>query len=80
LLVSENWYPDWRATVDGKPGTVRRADHTLISVDLPPGAREVELVFDSPTYAKGKMVSLAALLVALLMTAVPMVMARRKVA
>jgi hypothetical protein len=80
LLVSENWYPDWRATVDGKPGTVRRADHTLISVDLPPGAREVELVFDSPTYAKGKMVSLAALLVALLMTAVPLVMARRRVA
>jgi uncharacterized membrane protein YfhO len=59
---------------------VRRADHTLISVDLPAGAREVELVFDSPTYATGKMISLAALLVALLMTFVPMVMARRQVA
>ncbi len=80
LLVSENWYPDWHATVDGKAGTVRRADHTLISVDLPAGAREVELVFDSPTYATGKMISLAALLVALLMTFVPMVMARRQVA
>ncbi len=80
LLVSENWYPDWRATVDGSAATVRRADHTLISVDLPAGAREVELVFDSPTYAKGKMVSLAALLLALAMTVVPLVLTRRRAA
>lgn len=76
LLIAENWYPDWHATVDGKPGTVRRADHTLLSVDLPAGAREVQLVFDSPTYAKGKLVSLASLIVALLMTMLPLVRAK----
>jgi hypothetical protein len=78
LLVSENWYPDWHATVDGKPGVVRRADQSLISVDLPAGAKTVELVFDSPTYAKGKMVSLAGLLFATLMTIVPLVLMRRR--
>jgi hypothetical protein len=77
LLISENWYPDWHATVDGKPGVVRRADQTLISVDLPAGAKSVELVFDSPTYAKGKIVSLVALLIAAAMMLVPMVMGRR---
>ncbi len=78
LLVSENWYPDWQATVDGQPGTVRRADHTLISVDLPAGAREVNLVFDSPSYAKGKVISLASLLLAALLTLGPLAMARRR--
>ena len=77
LLVSENWYPDWHATIDGKPGVVRRADNTLLSVDLPAGAKQVDFVFDSPAYAKGKMVSLLALLVAIAMFAVPMVMGRK---
>jgi hypothetical protein len=31
LVVSENWYKDWTAMVDGKPGVVRRADHALLS-------------------------------------------------
>jgi uncharacterized membrane protein YfhO len=79
LVISENWYPDWKATVDGKPGVVRRGDHSLLSVDLPAGAREVSLVFDSDTYAKGKMVSLAALMAAVAMLFVPLI-ARRKLA
>ena len=77
LLVSENWYPDWHATVDGKAGVVRRADESLISVDLPAGAKRVDLVFDSPTYARGKQISLAALLLALALFAAPMVMGRK---
>jgi hypothetical protein len=77
LLISENWYPDWHATVDGKPGVVRRADQSLLSVDLPVGAKAVELVFDSPTYAKGKMVSLVALMLAVAMLLVPLMLGRR---
>ncbi len=76
LLVSENWYPDWHATVDGKPAMVRRANHTLISVDLPPGAREVTLAFESATYARGKVISLIALLAAIVMTVLPLARSR----
>ncbi len=65
LVVSENWYPDWHATVDGKPAVVRRADETLLSVDVPAGAKQVELKFDSPTYARGKLISAAALVMSL---------------
>ena len=71
LLISENWYPDWHAEVDGKPAVVRRADHTLLSVDVPAAARSVRLWFDSPSYRRGKMVSLLALVIALAMIAVP---------
>jgi hypothetical protein len=62
LLVSETWYKDWRATVDGRPAPVLRGDHALITVALPPGAREVALDFDSPEYSRGKVISLIALL------------------
>ena len=62
LLVSENWYKDWHALVDGRPAPVLRGDQALITVALPPGAREVALDFDSPEYARGKLISLVALL------------------
>ena len=78
LLVSENWYPDWHAEVDGRPGTVRRVDHTLLGVDLPPGAREVRLRFDSPAYARGKVVSGLSLLAAGTMLILPMGRRRRR--
>lgn len=77
LVVAENWYPDWRASVDGQPAAVHRADHTLLSVVLPPGAREVTLKFESETYARGKLVSLAALLMAVGMIVAPVALARR---
>jgi len=62
LLVSETWYKDWHARVDGTPAPVHRGDHALIAVVIPPGAKEVALDFDSPEYARGKVISLLALL------------------
>ena len=61
LLVSENYYPGWRATVDGKEAPVGRANITLIGIQLPEGGRKVELTFDSPTYERGKLITLFAL-------------------
>ncbi|MGH7670760.1 MAG: hypothetical protein ACRENQ_14845 [Gemmatimonadaceae bacterium] len=69
LVVSENYYPGWRATVDGKPdASIGRADYALIGVALPAGARHIELDFDDAAYETGKKVTLAALLVALVLT------------
>lgn len=79
LVVSENWYPDWHATVDGQPAPVHRADHSLLSVVLPPGAGEVTLQFRSAAYARGKLVSLAGLLAAAAMLASGMVLNKRQV-
>jgi hypothetical protein len=64
LIVSENFYPGWSATVDGKPANIARADMSLIGVELPAGARKVELRFASPPYEKGKTVTLVAILLA----------------
>ena len=67
LVVSENYYPGWRATVDGKPAPIGRADYTLIGVELPAGARSIELNFTSPSYQRGKVITWIAIAVGLLM-------------
>ncbi len=61
LLVSENWYPDWKATLDGTPIPVLRANNTLLSVVLPAGAREVVFEYDSRSYRRGRAVSMMSL-------------------
>jgi hypothetical protein len=80
LVVSENYYPGWRATVDGKPARIGRADYTLIGVELPAGARRVELQFTSPAYEKGKTVTGIAIALALLALVFGVWRDRRRVA
>jgi len=67
LVVSENFYPGWKATVDGKPAQIGRADYTLIGVELPSGARSIQLDFTSPTYERGKVITWIATLFGFLM-------------
>jgi len=62
LIVAENWYPGWTATVDGAPGRVMRVNHSLLGVAVPPGSGEIELRFESPAYERGKLLSMVALL------------------
>jgi hypothetical protein len=61
LVVSENYYPGWQARVNGQPAPIGRAQFTFIGVELPEGARTVELNFASGTYATGRLVTLLAL-------------------
>ena len=65
LIVSENFYPGWTATVDGTPAVTARADFTLIGVELPARAKSVALRFDSAPYRTGRRISIGALVVAL---------------
>lgn len=78
LVVSENWYPDWRATADGVPAPVLRGNQSLITVPVPTGARTVELLFSSGSYRRGRLVSLVALLLLAGAVLVPTVAARRR--
>jgi len=57
LVVAENWYKDWHATIDGKPAPVLRGHHAMLSVALPPGAREVVLEYRSRAYQRGRLIS-----------------------
>lgn len=62
LFVSENYYPDWRATIDGKAADVVRAQFSLMAVPIPAGARSVELRVAPASYGTFRWVTFAALI------------------
>jgi hypothetical protein len=78
LVVSENYYPGWIATVDGKPVTTERTNFVLIGVPLPTGAKSVELEFTSSAYQKGKLITLLAIAATVLWLAAGFVAERRR--
>lgn len=61
VLVSENWYIDWRARVDGVRAEVLRGDHTFIAVPVAAGARTVELWIESASYEQGRLITFLSL-------------------
>ena len=77
VVVSENWYPDWRATVDGRAAPVVRGQNTFITVPVARGAREVKLAFSSATYRLGKGISLASAALVALLLGLPFALKRR---
>jgi hypothetical protein len=78
LVVTENYYPGWSATVDGKPAAIGRADYVLIGVELPAGAKTIQLDFASPAFERGKAITLSVLALCLLLLAGGIVAERRK--
>lgn len=62
LVLAENWYPAWKARVDGQEAPVLRANHALRAVPVSAGSHEVELYFDGGSLKGGLFTSLAALL------------------
>lgn len=78
LVATENYYPGWHATVDGRAAPVGRAQYTLIGVALPAGARNVTLDFASSTYETGKVITWVAILLSAIALVGGVVMERRR--
>jgi hypothetical protein len=62
LVVADNWYPAWRATVDGVETPVLRANHTLRAVPVGPGTHRVEMWYDGGVLLGGAVATVAGLL------------------
>jgi len=78
VVISENWYIDWHATVDGQPVTPIRGNGALLTVPVRAGAREIELRFESDAYRRGKGITLASLLLVALGFVAPVALRRKK--
>jgi len=61
LMLSEIYYPAWKAYVDGKPVKLYEADHVLRAVPVPAGTHTVELRYQSSTLNLGLAITLVAL-------------------
>jgi hypothetical protein len=58
IFMSDAWYPDWTATVDGKATPIYRADYAFRAFVAPAGAHEIKLTYYDPHYALGRTISL----------------------
>ena len=47
LVIADNWFPAWQATVDGREQPILRAYHSLRAVPIPIGEHTVEMVYES---------------------------------
>ena len=77
LVLSEAYYPAWKAYVDGRPVPLYVADHVLRAVPVPAGEHTVELRYESWSLRVGLSVSLTSYLV-LIALAVAVARRRRK--
>jgi hypothetical protein len=77
LRLADLWYPDWKATVDGRPERIIRADHLLRVVPVPAGRHTVTFRFASASFTIGLWVSIVCAFVSLLMLGVGVWLERR---
>lgn len=64
LVLAENWYPAWKARVNGEETPVLRANHSLRAVPVPAGGSEVEVYYDAGALGGPLLVSIVSLLLA----------------
>jgi hypothetical protein len=62
LVLADNWYPAWKARVDGVETPVLRANHTLRAVPVTAGAHVVEVYYDWGSLKGGLFTSLASII------------------
>ncbi len=65
LVIADNWYPAWHATVDGTAAPVLRAYHTLRAVPVSAGTHTVDLVYRSRILTESFWVSVVTLVLLL---------------
>lgn len=65
LVLSDIYYPGWKATLDGSPASIVRTDYVLRGIEIPPGRHVVEFKFEPLTVLAGAIVSAISLLLLL---------------
>jgi hypothetical protein len=76
LLLSEVWYPGWRAWVDGRPAAVLTADYLFRAIWVQPGDRLVELRFEPTSWRPALALSLLSWLAIAILLAAPRTLSR----
>jgi len=62
VVLSNVWYPGWKAELDGQPTDVIRANYLFTAISVPVGNHELRLVYRPASFYAGAMVSLISLL------------------
>jgi hypothetical protein len=62
LVLSDTYYPGWKAFVDGAPQKIYQADYAFRAVPLNPGTHRLEFVYDPMSFKLGAGVTLLGIL------------------
>jgi hypothetical protein len=66
LVLSDTFYPGWRANIDGTPAEIWQTNVALRGVVVPPGSHTITMQFRPPVFYLGLSISLLTLLIVLL--------------
>jgi hypothetical protein len=58
LLLADQMYPGWGATIDGKPAHIYRADYLFQAIFVPAGQHTVEFVYRPRSFRLGMLITL----------------------
>ncbi|MBR1414595.1 MAG: YfhO family protein [Prevotella sp.] len=80
LVFSEIYYPDWTATVDGKPVELGRVNYVLRAMHIDGGKHQVELSFEPKSVKTTETIAYVSLvvMVLLILTAIALGLKRRQ--
>jgi len=62
LVVADNWYPAWHASVDGEDAPVLRTYHSLRAVPVGPGEHTVEMWYHANVLSESFWLSVVTIL------------------
>ena len=68
LVLSELFYPGWKATVNGRPGQIVKVDGALRGVAVPNGESQVRLSYSPASFVMGLTLTIAAFLMGAVLT------------
>jgi hypothetical protein len=77
LVLTDSFYPGWKATVDGRDAKIHRVDYLIRGVQLPAGTHTVRFRYEPESWRVGWITSALALVVILGAVAVGLVRRRR---
>lgn len=63
LVLSEIYYPGWKAYIDGQEVEILRTDYNLRGMCIPKGKHEVVMRFESESFSRGRMLTLSTVVV-----------------
>ena len=61
-MLTDSWFPGWKATVDGHDVPIERVDYLIRGVPVPAGAHRVEFRYQPASWRAGWILSLLALI------------------
>lgn len=66
LVLSEIYYPAWRAKINGQEAKIHRANYNFRAIYVPAGENNIEMKYYSEAFATGKTITIITLICAVL--------------